>query len=269
MKPLVLSLRHPPEQRLNLSVLTPDRLASLRAAEIERLELQTSRHQVRVGDVFRLRAGDPAAIVIEGGAERLDRVGEAMSSGSILVQGDAGARVGRSMRGGTIEIEGNVGPWAGSGMAGGRLAIGGNAGNWLGGPLAGEMAGMSGGVLAVKGSAGREAGHRLRRGTIAIGKSAGAYAGRSMIAGTLLVSGRAGPLPGYLMRRGTILLGEQPETFSPAFAECGAVELVFTRLLSRALREMKIGGTRFLDRPLCRLAGDLALGGRGEIILPA
>ena len=55
--------------------LIPQNLAGKTVAEIERIELGTTRMRVTAGDVFRIREGDPDAIVIEGGSARFDRVG--------------------------------------------------------------------------------------------------------------------------------------------------------------------------------------------------
>jgi len=60
---LVLSLRQSPLQRLDLAPLTPNQLAGKSDAEITALPLNTTRERVCVGDVFRLRKGDPEAII--------------------------------------------------------------------------------------------------------------------------------------------------------------------------------------------------------------
>ena len=191
MSSLTFSLRAPPAQRLDLSPLTPQNLAGKSVAEIERIELQTTRVRITAGDVFRIREGDPATIVIEGGSARFDRVGMGLTAGSIRVEGDVGVEAGRLMSGGQLTIRGDAGPFAGSGMKGGTLTIEGDAGERLGGPLSGETVGMSGGVLHVRGDAGERAGDRLRRGFILIEGRAGAYAGSRMIAGTLAIGGRS------------------------------------------------------------------------------
>ena len=67
--------------------MIPQDLAGKTVAEIERIELQTTRMRVTVGDVFRLREGDPEQIRIEGGSERLDRVGTGMTAATIRVEG--------------------------------------------------------------------------------------------------------------------------------------------------------------------------------------
>ena len=269
MKPLVLTLRGRPDQRLDLSVLVPQRLAGLTEADIEKIELQTTRQRVVVGDAFRLRMGDAKHIRIEASCDRLDRIAEEMIGGEIVVEGDAGARAGRLMKGGRLTVRGSAGPWAASGMKGGAIEIAGDAGDRLGGPLAGEVAGMRGGVVLVHGRVGERAGDRLRRGTIVVEGGAGAYAGSRMIAGTLVVLGRTGPLPGYLMKRGTIVLGEKSEEMSPTFVDCGVHDLVVLRLMAGFLCGHSVRAGKLLRRPLRRFAGDMASLGKGEIFVRA
>jgi formylmethanofuran dehydrogenase subunit C len=265
---LTFSLREAPDQRLDLSPLISQNLAGKTVAEIERIELQTTRMRVTAGDVFRIREGDPDTIVIEGGAERFDRVGMRMASGSIRVEGEVGIEAGRLMSGGQLTILGDAGPFAGSRMKGGALDIEGDAAERLGGPLSGETIGMSGGLLHVRGDAGERAGDRLRRGFILIEGRAGAYAGSRMIAGTLAIGGEAGDLPGYLMGRGTILLGRGATLLSPSFGDCGEHDLVAARLLANYIAQASAKLATLFRRPLLRLAGDLAALGKGEILLP-
>jgi formylmethanofuran dehydrogenase subunit C len=265
---LTFSLREAPDQRLDLSPLVPQNLADKTVAEIERIELQTTRIRVTVGDIFRIRDGDPDTIVFEGGNERFDRIGAGMTSGSIHVDGQVGVQPGRLMAGGQLTIRGDAGPFAGSAMKGGTLDIEGDAGERLGGPLSGETVGMSGGLLHVHGHAGSRAGDRLRRGFILVEGRTGAYAGSRMIAGTLAIGGEAGDLPGYLMGRGTILLGRGASLFSPSFGDSGEHDLVAARLLAKHIGQFsaELGG--LFRRPLRRFAGDLAALGKGEILLP-
>jgi formylmethanofuran dehydrogenase subunit C len=265
---LVLTLRQSPIQRLDLAPLTPNRLADKSEAEIAALPLNTTREPACVGDVFKLRMGDPGEIVIEGGSDRFDCVGCAMAGGALRIDGDVGAQAGRLMAGGTLTIAGNAGPWAASGMKGGTLEITGNAGEHLGAPLAGEMAGMRGGVVVVRGDAGARAADRLRRGTIIVEGKAGSHAGSRMIAGTLLVGGRAGPLPGYLMARGTLVCGDGCEALSPTFADCGVHDLVATTLMADFVKPYSATIAQLLRHPWRRLLGDMAVIGKGEIFYP-
>ena len=266
-KPLVLTLRERPDQRLDMSPLVPDVLARMSAAEIGRIALQTTRTPVTVADTFRLRLGDVSHIRIEGACDRLDQIGQGMTVGEIVVEGDVGAQAGRLMRGGSLIVRGNAGPWAGSAMTGGKIEIAGSAGDHLGGPFAGETVGMRGGVIVVRGSAGARIADRMRRGTIVVEGECGAYAGSRMIAGTVVLLRRAGPLPGYLMKRGTIVLGQDCEAMSPTFIDCGAHTLVAMRLLADFVGPHSRRAAACLAGPLRRYAGDMAVLGKGEIFI--
>ena len=265
MTPLVLTLHQRPAQRLDLSPLLPHLLAGKSTDEIARIELQTTRERVTVGDAFRLRMGDAQHIRFEGACDRLDRVGAGLSAGEIEVAGDVGIQAGRLMTGGRLMIRGNAGHWAASGMKGGEIEITGSAGDFIGGPLAGEVVGMRGGLVIVRGNVGAQAADRLRRGMIIVEGDAGEYAGSRMIAGTLIIRRKAGALPGYLMKRGTIVLGEG--ALSPTFADCGVHRLVAMRLIAGYLKPFSAATAALLRRPLRRFAGDMAVLGNGEIFV--
>jgi formylmethanofuran dehydrogenase subunit C len=266
VKPLTLTLRERPDQRLDLSPLVPHGLAGKTAREIEQIELQTTRHRIKVGDVFRLRAGNVEQIRIQNACDRLDYVGQEMKDGELVIDGDVGIQAGRLMTGGRLTVLGNVGPWAASGMKAGVLEIRGVAGDRLGGALAGEVAGMRGGIVIVRGSVGERAGDRMRRGTIIVEGKAGPYAGSRMIAGTLIVRGSAGPLAGFLLKRGTIVLGGSSE-LSPTFMDCGEYQLVAMRWLAAMVEPYSKAAAVLLRRSFARFAGDMAVLGKGEILV--
>ena len=268
MKALTFRLKEEPPERLDLSPLTPQKLAGMVRGDIEKIRIGMSKRGLLVDDVFKLTGADAGAIVFEGGSTRFDRVGAELAEGSVRVVGDVGAQAGRLMQGGALTVEGSAGPHAGSGMRGGRLEITGDAGDQLGGPLAGEMAGMKGGVLVVRGRAGAHAGDRMRRGLIAVLKGAGDHAGCRMIAGTIVVTGGVGDLPGYLMRRGSILLDRAPQHLSPSFVECGAPDISFAAVLDRHLIAEGILRRPLLGRAPRKYGGDNAVLGLGEILFP-
>lgn len=264
---LVLTLRARPEQRLDLSPLVPHLLAGKSEAEISRIELQTTKVRLTVGDAFRLRMGNAGRIRIEGTCDRLDGIGAGMSSGEITADGDVGIQAGRLMMGGRLTIRGNSGHWTGSGMKDGEIEIKGSAGDRLGGPLAGEVSGMRGGIVVVRGNAGARAADRMRRGTILVEGNTGDHAGSRMIAGTLVVRRRTGALPGYLMKRGTIVLGEDAKSLSPTFVDCGIHQLLAFRLLAGLVKPHSSRIASLLGAPLRRYAGDMAVLGRGELLI--
>jgi formylmethanofuran dehydrogenase subunit C len=262
-----LRSRGAPEQRLDLSPLTPERLAGKSEREIAGIELQTTRRTVRVDDQFEISMGSPEHIVMEGGSERFDRVGEAMGAGSITIQGEVGNRAGRGMIGGRLRIEGNCGHWTASGMKAGFLEIGGNVGDRLGGPLAGEVEGMNGGMVVVRGDAGARAGDRLRSGVLIIEGNAGDECGSRMLAGTLIICGAAGVRTGYLMRRGTIVLGTAGGPLGPTFMDCGTHELTAFRLLAAHVRNSSPKSAAVARGSQRRFLGDMAVIGKGEIFI--
>ncbi|HEY5300178.1 MAG TPA: formylmethanofuran dehydrogenase subunit C [Acetobacteraceae bacterium] len=268
MSALRLVLRAPPEQRLDLSPLTPDRLVGLSTAMIERLGVGTTRAAVHVGDVFAVHDGDPATLVIEGGSERFDRVGEGMRAGALRLEGETGMRAGRALAGGHLAITGNVGPFAASGMTDGHMEIGGDAGAFLGGPLAGERAGMRGGIVVVRGRVGERAADRMRRGLIVVVGDTQRYAGSNMVAGTLIVCGQADETVGTLMRRGTIVLG-RPCLPAPTFIRAGDADPVFRRLLARAVAPLCAEAAMLAMAAAHRFNGDMAAIGKGEVLMPS
>jgi len=270
MSGLVLTLKEPPRQRIDMSPLIPQRLQGLDAAAIGGLELASGNRRLRVGDLFAISPGDPNDLHITDSCAKLDGIGQAMAGGTITTQGDAGAYLGLAMEGGRIVVHGNAGAFAAAGMRGGLIEIDGNAGDCIGGALAGEMKGMSGGLVVVRGSAGDRTGDRMRRGTIIVEGDVGACAASRMIAGTLVVLGSAlGPYPGFGMKRGTLILLTPPQRQLPSFADAGRHDLGFLRLLLLELR----GHSRELDdlatRPTTvhRYVGDLAAGGTGEMLI--
>lgn len=270
MSGLVLTLREPPRQRLDLSPLTPDRLLSLDGRTIATMGLACGNRRLPLGDLFTVAAGDPTDLRLVGDCGKCDMIGAGMTHGAITVDGDAGAYLGLQMQGGRIRVRGNVGVCSATEMGGGIVEIDGKAGDFLGGALPGNMKGMGGGLVVVRGDAADRIGDRMRRGTIVVEGGAGAYAASRMIAGTIVVLGTTvGSYPGFGMKRGSLILRGQPERQLPTFSDCGPHDLGFLSLLWRSLR----GRSRRLDdlaarpRTVRRLAGDRAVGGKGEILL--
>ncbi|CAM5767262.1 Formyltransferase/hydrolase complex Fhc subunit C [Labrys miyagiensis] len=265
MAALVLRLREQPPERLDLSALVPHKLAGLSSSEIERLVVGTSRFGVRVGDVFGVEAGEAAEIRFLGGSTRLDRVGHAMEGGRIFVEGDVGQRLGIGMRRGEIEVGGNAGPFAASAATGGIVRIAGSAEEAAGGAVYGAMHGLDGGTLVIGKDAGPRLGDSMRRGLIIVGGGAGAYAGARLIAGTI-VAGTIGDHPGYGMRRGMIFTRSHGQLL-PSFVPIGRQRLVVTRLIRRAVGEIRPASAEIITDEMLGFAGDLATIGKGVVLV--
>jgi formylmethanofuran dehydrogenase subunit C len=269
MSGLTFRLVAVPDERLDLSKLTPSHLAAISPGDIARIVVGTSKRKLTVGDVFSVsgKAGD--TVTIAGGSSRLDFIGAELDQGTVIVEGDAGMCAGRSMRGGKLEIRGDAGPWLASGLAGGLVYVKGSAGGFIGGQRVGDSFGMTGGIVVVDGHAGDRTGERMRRGTIIVRGRCGMNAGSRMIGGTIWTEQGFGPAPGILLRRGT-LIGPAVEKMLPTFVDTGRQDLVILRILSRYLAAV-LGplAPRPIAGPVRKYAGDLATIGKGEILITA
>lgn len=273
MNSLKLTLKQAPPQRVDLSPLTPDKLAVLKRDAIAAIELQSGNRKVKVIELFDIEGGsaptaDGGHITIENSSRKLDFIGHGMIAGSIVVHGDCGAYAAFNMRGGGLTIEGNTGAYAGCGMKSGELRISGNAGDFLGAALPGFRHGMAGGTIVVRGSAGERVGDHMRRGAILIEGNAGDYCGSRMLAGTIAVLGQVGEHCGFGMKRGTLLLSSEPQELSVLFSDCGTHNLNFLAVLIDSWRALP---GRFAElqprKRVRRYAGDNANGGKGEILV--
>lgn len=286
-----LRVHTPPGFRVDASALRPLALAGLSVAEIERLPLPAGNERCVVGDVFEvLRNGaaaatavtqavadessgagsdeSGAALVIDGAGPWLDRVGARMDGGRLAVRGSVGDHCGLQMSGGVLRIDGSAGHFTGCEMSGGRLTVSGDSGDFVAGALAGDMEGMTGGTLTVHGNVGARLADRMRRGLVLVGGDAGEFALSRLVAGTVGVAGRVGPHYAYGMRRGTLLLAREPAQLPLTFSGGGQGFDVFWLLLVRSLAQQIAPFSQWrADRLPVRYTGDLAVDGRGEILI--
>lgn len=267
MSALTLELKIAPEERLDLSPLTPERLDGLKAKDIEALAIGTTRVPLTVGDAFKVKGADAGELRFVDTGGRCDKIGAGMTKGAIVVDGDAGAYLGAGMKKGKIEVKGNAGVLAGASMAGGAIAITGEAGERAGGINVGETLGMKGGVITIGGNAGALLGERMRRGFIMVGGDAGDYAGGRMVAGTILLKRGAGSNAGFGLRRGSLIFVEEPKNVLPTFGDCGVLEFNYLRVLERWLRTTDKHVN--LGARARRLMGDMSVLGKGEILILA
>ena len=265
MSALTFELKDTPDQRLDLSPLTPAKLKDLKANEIESLTIGTTRRKLAVGDAFKIKGNDAGSLRFVGTDGRCDKIGAGLAEAEIVVDGDAGAYLGDAMKGGKIVVKGSAGVLAGASMSGGSIVIDGNAGERAAGIAVGETLGMRGGQLAIKGNAGPLLGERMRRGFVIVGGNAGDYAGGRMVAGTILFKRGVGRYAGYGMRRGSLIFVEEPKEVLPTFGDCGVMEFDYLRILERWLRST--GEHIGLGDRARRLMGDMAALGKGEMLI--
>lgn len=265
MSGIVLKPRASLEARVDLTGITPDRLAGLSLSDIEHLAVPHGGRSVMLAELFFVEKAPDGVLVIELGDIRLDHVGAGMSAGEIIVDGPVGAWAGLAMSGGILRIAGDAGDFLGAELAGGRIELAGNAGAHAGAASSGSRRGLSGGVLRIAGSAGERAAMRQRGGLIVVLGDVGEGLATDMVAGTVCVHGAVGALMGRGMKRGTVLCREVPD-LPAGFIDTGTHDLVALRLLARRVVELgEMIGQATIAR---RLVGDTLLGGQGEVLVP-
>jgi formylmethanofuran dehydrogenase subunit C len=88
------------------------------------------------------------------------------------------------------------------------------------------------------------------------------------VAGTIGIAGKLAPHFGYGMRRGTLVLAQAPACLPPTFSEGGQGFHVFWSLFVRSLAaEIAPFSTLKGSTLPRRYTGDLAVDGRGELLL--
>jgi formylmethanofuran dehydrogenase subunit C len=264
---LVLTLRSPPAAPVRADALAPDRVARLRAAEIERLDVWHGNRRAQVGDLFAVTGGGTDDVRVEGDVRRVAGLGTGMAGGRLTIAGAAGPHAGAGMTGGEIVVDGDAGDYAGAEMRGGRIVVRGSVGRRAGGAYAGSRAGMRGGEILVHGDAGEEAGAGLRRGVIAVGGTTGAAAGLNALAGTIVALGEIGAHPGAGMRRASIVAMTEPALL-PTYARACTYRPAFLRLVLRRLRDLGLPvADAQIEARYTRWSGDGLELRRGEILI--
>jgi formylmethanofuran dehydrogenase subunit C len=264
-----LVLRQAPALRVEARLLSPTRLRGLSGDEVRRVALPSGRDRIELGEWFDVLAGedDSQALHLEGDLSRFDGVGAGLAEGTLHVHGDVGDAAGLGMTGGRLVIDGDARDLAGGAMRGGWLEVSGAIGDLAASALPGDLDGMVGGTLVVRGRAGDRLADRMRRGTIVVHGDVGDFAASRMVAGTLALGGGCGAMPGWGMRRGSVVFaGAAPRTPS-TFVDVASDAGVFWQLLARDLARF---GPPFDDLPrraMARFAGDLAVQGKGELLV--
>ncbi len=264
---LSLTLRTPPPGRVDASVLTPERLRGRGAREVSAMTVSCGRGSLTIGELFDVAGTGDDHLFVAGDLSSIDRIGQGMATGQLVVDGPCGDHLGAGMSGGEILADGDVGAWAGAEMRGGHLTVRGSAGDRLGGAYPGTRAGMSGGEIVITGDAGQEAGAGLRRGLVAVGGRAGAGAGLRMLAGTVIALGGVGAEAGMGNKRGSIASGAPTEPL-PGYAFAVRYSPPALRLQLRQLKRRYLPvDDAFLTGRWARWSGDQTELARGELLI--
>lgn len=266
MNALTFTLKTALPHSINCSGLIPDNLAGKTMSDIASMRLDERKQLLRVADVFDITGEDTQHIVFKNSSHVLDYIGRNMSTGTITIEGDAGAYLGYGLKNGTIHCTGNTQAFAACTMRNGLLKIDGNTGDFLGAGIDGSRKGMLGGTVLVKGNAGNRVGDQMRRGLILIEGNAGDYCGSRMIAGTIGVLGDLGQYTAFNMRRGTLLLTKLPSLHT-TMQDCGTHTLPFLNLLFKSFKQFNSPFSNISSQRVQRFVGDTAYKGNGEILV--
>jgi formylmethanofuran dehydrogenase subunit C len=238
--------------------ICPDSLQGKTLAEIGAMIIWEGNKPRKLGELFRItevKTETPFGnmIMIQGDVGKVRGIGARITSGEIVIHGNAGGHLGEEMSGGRVTVHGNVGGWAGSAMNGGTIEIYGDAGDYLGAPYRGSTIGMRKGKIAIHGNAGGEAGAHMRGGIIRIDGKAGQFSGFRMRDGTIFVQGDCLRRAGACMTNGKIVVGGILESVLPTFAIDGVRQ------------QVKLEETEIADGPFYVFVGDLVEEGNGKL----
>jgi formylmethanofuran dehydrogenase subunit C len=274
----VLKLRYFGETLIPIEAenITPDLIAGKQLSEIEMLPVYTGNRQQNLSELFEI-SGDVAnevgdqMIVVEGETNLVKYIGSSMSSGKIIVEGNAGMHLGSKMTGGEIQVKGSVDDWAGAEMSGGYIRVNKNAGNRLGSGYRGSSEGMIGGVIVVDGNVGQECGAFLRRGMIVIRGAVSPFLGVHMNGGQIFAFGQVSKRLGASAKGngGFIACFGGVEQMLPTYIYDSTYKPNFMRVYLQQLSEnLEVKeAAKFMDTPFERFSGDLACGGNNEIFV--
>jgi len=234
MTEIKLTLKKQPKFPLEAESITPDNFAGKTHDEIKKLPLYHGNENLVLGDYFSVsgKSGNvtDTKIVIDGDLSNVKRIGEQMSGGEIIINGNVGMHVGNNMTGGKILVNGNADDWAGAMLQGGELEIMGDAGHYVGAAYRGNWQGMKNGVIKVKGKVGNESmlwarsSKPTNRWPMLYCGSAGAFLGVHNHGGTIVVEGDCDRCAGADQARGIIIIKGKVSRRLPSFKKIGEVK---------------------------------------------
>jgi formylmethanofuran dehydrogenase subunit C len=276
MKKLVLTPRGFSSIPIEAEVISPDIFAGKTLEEVRELPIYYGNQELPMKEYIHATGKvadtpEEQLIVIDGDARHIKQIGTKMTAGRIVVQGWAGMHLGAQMTGGDITVTGNALDWAGAEMKSGVIRILGNAGNLLGAAYRGSSDGMTGGCIVVTGSAGSELGSFMRRGMIVVLGDTGDFTGVHMNGGEIFIFGKPGKRVGAQAKGngGFIACLGGVDKLLPTYRFDTTYTPAFMRLYMKQLYE-KLGvsmAAQYIDTPLKRYRGDLAVGGNAEILV--
>lgn len=257
MKEIILTLKRDLHLPVQAKEISPNEFREKSIGEINKIKVWEGNRQLALADIFNISeksegSGDEVTIRVVGNAAKIRKIGYRTSSGSIVVEGNAGMYVGEEMSGGSILVTGDAGSWLGTKMKGGQIEVKGNAGDLVGAGYRGANLGMKGGTIVIHGNVGSETGCWMAKGTIRIKGKTGLYPGIHMSNGTILIEGDCDGRAGAQMRGGKVIVGGTIPAILPSF------------LFEEIQQRVKIGEEKIAG-PFYAFSGDTNENGKGKL----
>ena len=234
MAEVKLKLKKQPSFPLEADSITPGNFAGKKIDEIKGLIVYHGNETGKIGDYFDVSGKSSEIIdlkiIIEGDLSNIKRIGEKMTGGEIIINGNVGMHVGNQMGGGKILINGNADDWAGAMLKGGELEITGDAGNYTGSAYRGFWKGMENGLIKVKGKVGHESmlwarsSKGAKKFPMLICGGAESFLGIHNHGGTIIVEGNVDRCAGADQVWGTIVIKGKVSKRLPSFKKMGEVK---------------------------------------------
>lgn len=257
MREIALTIKRDLHLPVEARDISPDKLTGKTIKEIENIGVWEGNAKLSLADIFMVTEktddrDDKMTIRVVGNAAKVRKIGYRTSSGSVIVEGNAGMYLGEEMAGGSIIVTGDAGSWLGMSMKGGNIEVQGNAGDYVGAGYRGTTLGMKGGSILIHGNAGQEVGCWMADGTIRIKGSVGLLPGVHMRKGTIHVEGNCDGRAGGQMTGGKVIVGGRIPSILPSFA-------------FEEIKETTKVGEEKIRGPFYVFSGDVNENGKGKL----
>jgi formylmethanofuran dehydrogenase subunit C len=163
MSHIILTAK-PVAHQVDCRALSPQALQGKTTAEISAIKLTKT---LTIADVFDVSVdgnSETATVTFKNTNSQHAYIGFGMTTGMVIVEGDAGDFLGAQLQNGVLICKGNAGARAGDRMRRGMLLIEGNAGDYC-------ASDMMAGTLGVLGSTGSYLGYGMKRGTLLLAQA--------------------------------------------------------------------------------------------------
>lgn len=262
MKTITFDVKKRNQIALEFDEIIPDTIYNWEIEDFNKYQVPVGNSRFPLTDFFDITvegaADSPAEVkmIFNGDCGRVKYIGNKMSAGEIVVNGDADLHAGAEMSGGKMTVYGNVEAHAGREMSGGELDIYGNTKEFTGASYIGEWRGMTGGKITVHGNAGKQCGECLTGGSIHVLGDCDILAGIHMTKGIIEIDGNVNRWPGGQMKNGNIVIHGKLGRLLEGFVE------------EEIVTDPEVNGEVFEGRYI-KYKGDIALKGKGHLYLDA